>query len=165
MPKHTTIYPLKPNCPSHEKVEATCLPPQERVKTRIFPDVVIQAACHSPPLTTGIGLEPFEWNPCKDGPHGLTPDWLFGDWVFWLWYFSNNWLNLTKFDKFDPAVWIKNIWDENFSLLTFLNSAPSTISKLRFVLKRNEKCGFWKSFGQKNLKRCGFFTNWKFLLA
>ena len=59
-PKYTTIYPLKPNGPSHEKVEATFTTPQERVKTRIFPNVAIQAACHSPPLTAaGIGLEPF----------------------------------------------------------------------------------------------------------
>ena len=58
MPKYTTIYPLKPNCPSHEKVEATFTTPQERVKTRIFPNVAIQAACQSPPLTTGIPLNP-----------------------------------------------------------------------------------------------------------
>ena len=62
--------PLKTKRPLTRKSEATFTAPQERVKTRIFPNVTIQAACHSPPLTAGIGLEPFEWNPCKDGPHG-----------------------------------------------------------------------------------------------
>ena len=60
----------RPNGPWHEKVKPHLQHQQERVKTRIFPNVAIQAACHSPPLTAGIGLEPFEWNPCKDGPHG-----------------------------------------------------------------------------------------------
>ena len=79
---------------SHEKVEATFIIPQERVNTRIFPNVQIQATCHSPPLTTGIRLEPFEWNPCKDLYTWVselpTRNWVFGNWVF-CWYFSNNW--------------------------------------------------------------------------
>ena len=62
--------PLETKRPFTQKVQATFTTLQERVKTRIFPNVQIQAACHSPPLTTGIRLEPFEWNPCKDGPHG-----------------------------------------------------------------------------------------------
>jgi len=72
---------------SHEKVEATFIIPQERVNTRIFPNVQIQATCHSPPLTPGIRLEPFEWNPCKDLYTWVselpTRNWVFGNWVFW----------------------------------------------------------------------------------
>ena len=62
----------------------------------------------------------FEWNPCKDGPHGCSRNSLlvtgfFGNWVFCCWYFSNNWGVSSEIFTPGGAFFFQNFKSTNFN--------------------------------------------------